>query len=106
MKLAGLLPDARALVRVRQLRPLARRVPTPLLAYHLREQPRKLINELLDLVLGYGSVGDLFLSENLINLGELVHFALQEWTRMSSAPTEAEVERAMSQLKGDAVAHS
>ncbi len=39
---------------------------SPLLSsHHLREQPRKLIHELLDLVLGHGSVEDLF------RLGEL-----------------------------------
>ena len=40
LELTRLLPDARAPVRLRQLRPLARRVPTPLLApepYHLRK---------------------------------------------------------------------
>ena len=72
MELTRLLPDARAPVRVRQLGPLARRVPTPLIApepYHLREQPRKLIHELLDLVLGHGSVGDLFRLGELGQLG-------------------------------------
>ncbi|KAG6919639.1 hypothetical protein DXG01_003503 [Tephrocybe rancida] len=38
-------------------------------------------------------------SENLINLDDLMHFTLREWTRMSIAPTEVEVERAKSQLK-------
>ncbi|KAG6840318.1 hypothetical protein C0991_007468 [Blastosporella zonata] len=38
-------------------------------------------------------------SENLVNLDDLMHFTLKEWTRMSIAPTEVEVERAKSQLK-------
>ncbi|KAI0299489.1 Metalloenzyme, LuxS/M16 peptidase-like protein [Russula brevipes] len=37
--------------------------------------------------------------ENLGNLDDLMHFTLREWTRMSIAPTTAEVERAKSQLK-------
>ena len=97
-----LLPDARAPVRLRQLSPLARRVPTPLLApepYHLHEQPRKFIHELLDLVLGHGPVRIYFVSENLVNLDDLGQGTLREWTRMSTAPTEAEVEPAKSQLK-------
>jgi len=32
-------------------------------------------------------------------LDDLTHFTLREWTRMSVAPTEVEVERAKSQLK-------
>ena len=72
VELARLLPDARAPIRVRQLGPLPLRVSTPLPAsepYHLREQPRKLIHELLDLVLGHGSVGDLFRPGELGQLG-------------------------------------
>jgi processing peptidase subunit beta len=38
-------------------------------------------------------------SENLMNLDDLAHFTLKEWTRMSTAPTDVEVERAKSQLK-------
>jgi processing peptidase subunit beta len=34
-----------------------------------------------------------------MNVDDLVHFTLKEWTRMSLAPTTAEVERAKSQLK-------
>ena len=67
-----LLPDARAPVRVRQREPLAPRVPSPLLApapYPLREQPREVIHELLDLVLGHGPVGDLFRLGELGQLG-------------------------------------
>lgn len=38
-------------------------------------------------------------TENLMNLDDLTHFTLKEWTRMSVAPTTVEVERAKSQLK-------
>jgi processing peptidase subunit beta len=34
-----------------------------------------------------------------MNVDDLVHFTLKEWTRMSLAPTIGEVERAKSQLK-------
>jgi processing peptidase subunit beta len=34
-----------------------------------------------------------------MNVDDLVHFTLREWTRMSVAPTVAEVERAKSQTK-------
>ena len=46
-----------------------------------------------------GLWGIYFVSENLVNLDDLVHFTLREWTRMSTAPTEGEVQRAKSQLK-------
>ncbi len=46
-----------------------------------------------------GLGGIYFVSENLVNLDDLVHFTLHEWTRLSAAPTEAEVERAKGQLK-------
>jgi processing peptidase subunit beta len=46
-----------------------------------------------------GLWGIYLVSENLSNLDDLVHFTLKEWTRMSIAPKEAEVERAKSQLK-------
>lgn len=46
-----------------------------------------------------GLWGVYMVSENLTNLDDLVHFTLREWQRMSTAPTEAEVERAKSQLK-------
>ena len=39
------------------------------------------------------------ITENLSNVDDLVHFTLREWTRMSLAPTIAEVERAKSQTK-------
>jgi len=34
-----------------------------------------------------------------MNVDDLVHFTLREWTRMSLSPTTAEVERAKSQTK-------
>ncbi|TIB33360.1 hypothetical protein E3P77_01003 [Wallemia ichthyophaga] len=46
-----------------------------------------------------GLWGIYLVSENLMNLDDLVHFTLKEWQRMSIAPTVAEVERAKSQLK-------
>lgn len=46
-----------------------------------------------------GLWGIYLVSENLMNLDDLVHFTLREWTRMSMAPTAVEVERAKSQLK-------
>jgi len=39
------------------------------------------------------------ITENLSNIDDLVHFTLKEWTRMSIAPSYAEVERAKSQTK-------
>ncbi|KAF8895118.1 Metalloenzyme, LuxS/M16 peptidase-like protein [Infundibulicybe gibba] len=46
-----------------------------------------------------GLWGIYLVSENLMNLDDLTHFTLREWTRMSIAPTQVEVERAKSQLK-------
>ncbi|KAN0130198.1 Metalloenzyme, LuxS/M16 peptidase-like protein [Lactarius tabidus] len=46
-----------------------------------------------------GLWGIYLVTENLNNLDDLMHFTLREWTRMSIAPTEGEVERAKSQLK-------
>lgn len=46
-----------------------------------------------------GLWGIYLVSENLVNLDDLTHFTLKEWTRMSVAPTQVEVERAKSQLK-------
>ena len=46
-----------------------------------------------------GLWGIYMVSENLMNLDDLAHFTLREWTRMSIAPTQVEVERAKSQLK-------
>lgn len=46
-----------------------------------------------------GLWGIYLVSENLMNLDDMAHFTLKEWTRMSMAPTDVEVERAKSQLK-------
>lgn len=46
-----------------------------------------------------GLWGIYLVSENLMNLDDLVHFSLKEWARMSIGATEIEVERAKSQLK-------
>lgn len=46
-----------------------------------------------------GLWGIYLVSENLMNLDDAVHFTLREWARMSVGPTDAEVERAKSQLK-------
>lgn len=37
--------------------------------------------------------------QSVMNIDDLTHFTLKEWTRMSISPTIAEVERAKSQLK-------
>lgn len=39
------------------------------------------------------------LLSSIMNVDDLTHFTLKEWTRMSISPTIAEVERAKSQLK-------
>ncbi|PBK67325.1 hypothetical protein ARMSODRAFT_915697 [Armillaria solidipes] len=46
-----------------------------------------------------GLWGIYLVSENLMNLDDLLHNTLKEWTRMSISPEEVEVERAKSQLK-------
>jgi len=46
-----------------------------------------------------GLWGIYMVTENIMNIDDLVHFTLKEWTRMSIAPTELEVERAKNQLK-------
>ncbi|KAK7053819.1 Metalloenzyme, LuxS/M16 peptidase-like protein [Favolaschia claudopus] len=46
-----------------------------------------------------GLWGIYMVSENLMNLDDLTHSTLREWTRMSMEPTIVEVERAKSQLK-------
>ncbi|KAI9064625.1 LuxS/MPP-like metallohydrolase [Trametes sanguinea] len=46
-----------------------------------------------------GLWGIYLVTENLMNMDDMTHFTLKEWTRMSIAPTEVEVERAKSQLK-------
>ncbi|KAF8633866.1 hypothetical protein AX15_001200 [Amanita polypyramis BW_CC] len=46
-----------------------------------------------------GLWGVYLVSENLMNLDDLVHFTLKEWARMSIGPTAVEVERAKLQVK-------
>ncbi|KAL1405826.1 Mitochondrial-processing peptidase subunit beta [Vanrija albida] len=46
-----------------------------------------------------GLWGIYLVSENLMNLDDLIHFTFKEWTRMSIGPQTAEVERAKQQLK-------
>ncbi|THH30572.1 hypothetical protein EUX98_g3610 [Antrodiella citrinella] len=46
-----------------------------------------------------GLWGIYIVTENLMNLDDVAHFTLKEWTRMSLGPTQGEVERAKSQLK-------
>lgn len=46
-----------------------------------------------------GLWGIYLVSENFMNIDDLTHFTLKEWTRMSTGPLENEVERAKSQLK-------
>jgi processing peptidase subunit beta len=46
-----------------------------------------------------GLWGIYLVTENLVNIDDLTHFTLREWTRMSISPTQVEVERAKSQLK-------
>lgn len=43
--------------------------------------------------------GIYLVTDKLTQVDDLVHFALREWTRLSSNVTEAEVERAKAQLK-------
>ncbi|BFZ64055.1 Mitochondrial-processing peptidase subunit beta [Saitoella coloradoensis] len=47
-----------------------------------------------------GLWGIYMVSENLTQLDDLIHFTLKEWSRLSTSPTEAEVERAKAQLRG------
>jgi len=46
-----------------------------------------------------GLWGIYLVTENLMNIDDLVHFTLKEWQRMSISPAIVEVERAKSQLK-------
>lgn len=46
-----------------------------------------------------GLWGIYLVSENFVNIDDLVHFTLRDWTRMGMSPTEIEVERAKNQLK-------
>ncbi|KAI0061765.1 hypothetical protein BV25DRAFT_1857256 [Artomyces pyxidatus] len=76
----------------------------PLLSSRLSEviSQNNLANSYMSFSTSYsdtGLWGIYLVSENIINLDDLMHFTLREWTRMSIAPTSAEVERAKSQLK-------
>jgi mitochondrial-processing peptidase subunit beta len=46
-----------------------------------------------------GLWGTYIVTENLVNMDDLMHFTLREWTRMAIDPHDTEVERAKSQLK-------
>ncbi|KIJ49532.1 hypothetical protein M422DRAFT_225340 [Sphaerobolus stellatus SS14] len=46
-----------------------------------------------------GLWGIYLVTENIMNLDDLLHFTLKEWARMSMAPVDNEVARAKSQLK-------
>jgi processing peptidase subunit beta len=46
-----------------------------------------------------GLWGIYLVTENIMNIDDLVHFTLKEWARMSTGPLDNEVERAKSQLK-------
>jgi processing peptidase subunit beta len=77
---------------------------SPLLSSRLSHiiQSHNLANSYMSFSTSYsdtGLWGIYLVSENLANLDDLTHFTLKEWTRMSVAPTEIEVERAKSQLK-------
>ena len=81
---------------------------------HFHQRIGKLVHVFLDFLLGHWSLGylhgyrevghyftprDHMLIPSLMNIDDCIHFTLREWTRMSLAPTLAEVERAKSQLK-------
>ncbi|KAF2148461.1 mitochondrial processing peptidase beta subunit [Myriangium duriaei CBS 260.36] len=62
----------------------------------------KLANSFMSFSTSYsdtGLWGIYMVSDNVTRLDDLVHFALREWSRLSISVTEAEVERAKSQLK-------
>lgn len=46
-----------------------------------------------------GLWGIYLVTENIMNIDDMIHFTLKEWARMSMGPQENEVERAKSQLK-------
>ena len=46
-----------------------------------------------------GLWGIYLVTENLMNMDDMAHMTLREWTRMSISPSDIEVERAKSQLK-------
>jgi mitochondrial-processing peptidase subunit beta len=77
---------------------------SPLLSSRLSNivSSNDLANSFMSFSTSYSDIGlwGIYLvSENLMNLDDLVHFTLKEWSRMSVAPTDIEVERAKSQLK-------
>ena len=97
-----LLPDARAPVLFRQLGPLAG--ASPLLSSRLSHiiSANSLANSYMSFSTSNsdtGLWGIYFVSENLVNLDDLMHFTLRERTRMSTAPTGTWVERAKRQPK-------
>ena len=77
---------------------------SPMLSSRLSHfiQTNNLANSFMSFSTSYsdtGLWGIYMVSENFTNLDDLAHFTLKEWQRMSTAPTEAEVERAKAQLK-------
>jgi mitochondrial-processing peptidase subunit beta len=77
---------------------------SPLLSSRLSHiiSSNNLANSFMSFSISYSDTGlwGIYLtSENLYNLDDLAHFTLKEWSRMSIAPTDVEVERAKSQLK-------
>ncbi|KAH7099502.1 mitochondrial processing peptidase beta subunit [Auriculariales sp. MPI-PUGE-AT-0066] len=63
---------------------------------------RSLANSFMSFSTSYsdtGLWGIYLVTENFMNIDDLVHFTLREWTRMSIGPLDIEVERAKSQLK-------
>ena len=77
---------------------------SPLLSSRLSKiiQTNNLANSYMSFSTSYsdtGLWGIYLVSENQMNLDDLTHFTLKEWSRMSMAPVDSEVERAKSQLK-------
>ena len=102
MELAGLLPDTRAPVRVRQLRRSLGVSPVHSSRLSHIVSANSLANSYMSFSTSYsdpGLLGVFFVPESLVSLDDLVHFTPREWTRMSTAPTEAAVEHATSRLR-------
>jgi mitochondrial-processing peptidase subunit beta len=77
---------------------------SPLLSSRLSHivSSNNLANSFMSFSTSYSDIGlwGIYLvTENIMNVDDLVHFTLKEWTRMSTGPLENEVERAKSQLK-------
>ncbi|KAG8932193.1 hypothetical protein FRC02_001545 [Tulasnella sp. 418] len=77
---------------------------SPLLSSRLSHMVSKnnLANSFMSFSTSYsdtGLWGIYLVTENIMNIDDLVHFTLREWSRMSMNPTSIEVERAKSQLK-------